>query len=101
MLVTGARIKSGSGRFDLKFVANPQGVARLGCIVPKRLTALAVCRNRLKRLMREAFRVCQKDLPLGDLVMRQIAKVADPFELALSREIEELFYRLIHGGHIS
>ncbi|MFN0314379.1 MAG: ribonuclease P protein component [Burkholderiales bacterium] len=97
MLRRGTRIRSGSGRFDLKFVAKDPGIARLGCVVPKRLTPLAVRRNRLKRVIREAFRVCRDRLPDGDIVVRQIAKVTDPYELELSQEIKELFARLAYG----
>ena len=83
-------------------MANQPGEeARLGCVVPKRLTPLSVRRNRLKRVVREAFRACRDHLPAGDLVVRQIAKVADPYELALSREITELLLRLAHGGRVS
>jgi ribonuclease P protein component len=80
-------------------VATDQGAARLGCVVPKRLTRLATRRNRLKRVARESFRVCRDCLPAGDIVFRQIAKVADSYDLELSQEIKELFARLAQSGH--
>ncbi len=47
----------------------PQGVRRLGCTVPKR-TGNSVARNRLKRLIREAFRRERQGLPDGcDIVV--------------------------------
>ena len=43
---------------------------RLGLSVPKKRVPLAVQRNRLRRLYREAFRLCRANLPGGyDLVL--------------------------------
>jgi len=50
------------------------GPARLGLIVPKRQAPLAVTRNALKRVLREAFRLRRAELPPGDLVFRLIAR---------------------------
>lgn len=49
--------------------ANGQNLTRLGLSVAGRV-GTAVRRNRIKRLLREAFRLSQHDLPLGyDLVV--------------------------------
>jgi len=49
---------------------NALGHARLGLAVPRRVVRLASGRNRLKRLMREIFRLHQAALPAMDLVAR-------------------------------
>lgn len=43
---------------------------QLGFIVPKRFLRLAVDRNRVKRVLRESFRLMQTDLPGGLYLFR-------------------------------
>ena len=45
-------------------------VSRLGLIVPKRFAKKATTRNAIKRVIREAYRICRATLPTGDLVIR-------------------------------
>ena len=53
---------------------NAFGQARLGMIVAKRLLPRAVDRNRVKRCVRETFRLQRGDLPACDFVIRLVAK---------------------------
>lgn len=53
---------------------NALGHARLGMIIAKRLLPHAVDRNRVKRCVRETFRLQRVDLPACDFVVRLIAK---------------------------
>jgi ribonuclease P protein component len=53
---------------------NQVGHARLGMVIPKRLLARAVDRNRVKRCVRESFRLVLAELPACDFVVRLIAK---------------------------
>lgn len=53
---------------------NQVGYPRLGMIVAKRLLARAVDRNRVKRCVRESFRLALLELPACDFVVRLIAK---------------------------
>jgi ribonuclease P protein component len=46
---------------------------RLGLVVPKKLLRTSVRRNTAKRHIREAFRLMQHALPLGDYVVRVVA----------------------------
>jgi ribonuclease P protein component len=53
---------------------NQVGHPRLGMIIAKRLLARAVDRNRVKRCVRESFRLILPELPACDFVVRLIAK---------------------------
>ncbi|MEW5769212.1 MAG: ribonuclease P protein component [Pseudomonadota bacterium] len=59
---------------DVNAGPNRAGFARLGMIVPKKLVSTAVRRNRIKRLLREWFRLNQEDLPGLDIIARLKAK---------------------------
>jgi ribonuclease P protein component len=76
----------------IDFLAAPNGLnyARLGMIVPKKILATAVARNRVKRLIREAFRLNQSELAGLDVVARvkskiESAKLFDALHLGLKQ----------------
>jgi ribonuclease P protein component len=48
---------------------NDKGYARLGLAISKRKVRKAVARNRIKRLVRESFRLNQANLPAADIVV--------------------------------
>jgi len=71
----------------------PNGLAetRLGITVPKRL-GTAVLRNRIKRRMREVFRLHRRELPGGwDIVLNPRPGAATVAYSALERELLRLF----------
>jgi ribonuclease P protein component len=52
--------------------ARPSGLAypRLGLVVPKKVLARAVDRNRVKRILREVFRLMQAEISGLDVIIR-------------------------------
>ncbi len=58
------------GALDLLAAPNGLDISRLGMIVPKKVIRTAVGRNRVKRLLREWFRLNQTELSGLDLVAR-------------------------------
>lgn len=69
---------------------NRAGYPRLGMIVAKRLLARAVDRNRVKRCVRETFRLVLPELPACDFVVRLIAKPVPGDE---ARDLSRTFKR--------
>jgi ribonuclease P protein component len=59
----------GDGYFTVIATANDLGAPRLGLAVAVRAAGGAVARNRLRRLIRESFRLHQRALPALDLVV--------------------------------
>jgi ribonuclease P protein component len=57
------------GLFTVIAVANDSGAPRLGLAVAVRAAGGAVARNRLRRIIRESFRLHQRSLPALDLVV--------------------------------
>ncbi len=74
------------GFFGVTARANQAGVPRLGLAVAVRAAGGAVGRNRLRRLIRESFRLHQHQLPALDVVVsvRPRARAAPPRELSAS-----------------
>ncbi len=72
------RLKRGQRGQGLDCLTGPNGldIARLGLIVPKKVLARAVDRNRLKRLVREVFRLHQQGLSGKDVIVRVKARRA-------------------------
>lgn len=75
-----------------------QGDARLGMVIPKRFASLAVTRNTIKRVLREAFRHHRADLPSGDMVFRLVASPGQQSLTLLKRQVraeaEALFAKI-------
>lgn len=69
--------------------ANPTGTPRLGLSIAARTVGNAVARNRLRRVIRESFRLHQLELPAVDIVIgaRNAARAAaaDAVRASLSK----------------
>lgn len=76
----------GNHHFGITVTANALGLARLGLAVASKPFGGSVPRNRIRRLIRESFRLRQHELPDVDLVVsaRPRAKDASAAELRAS-----------------
>ncbi len=61
--------RSGSEYFTVIARGNPESGPRLGLAISTRIAGSSVQRNRLRRLIRESFRLSQHELPACDLVV--------------------------------
>ena len=71
--------------------------ARLGLVIAKRMAPLAVTRNTIKRVIRDAFRQRRHELPARDLVVRLHTRIAPcslrELRLRVRNDIDALFDR--------
>lgn len=77
---------------------NNQGYARLGLVFSKRNLKHAVQRNRIKRHVRETFRLCDR-LPAVDIVVLGRRGLADIDNDVLSLVLNDLWSRLERKHH--
>ena len=84
-----------TARLCLYRLPNSLAYPRLALVVPKRLAPRAVTRNRVRRLIREAFRLQQRRLGGSDCVVRLVnAAGGGP---VTREEIEALLLRSVDG----
>lgn len=67
--------------------------ARLGVTVSKRVDKLSVGRNRIRRQIKECFRLSRASLPAGDYVVLAKPEAAKADNAALRAELLSLFAR--------
>ena len=91
----GATLRRRHGALRISAIANRMHTARLGLVVGKRAVRKAHDRNRVRRVLRETFRVRRAELPDVDLVVQVTgddvsnAAVRTSFEALLARLEEE------------
>ncbi|MGA1073094.1 MAG: ribonuclease P protein component [Pseudohongiellaceae bacterium] len=92
-----SRYKVSTKQFLLLATASQARRPRLGLVIAKKNVSKAVQRNRLKRVLRESFRLRQSEIPLIDIVVlaRKDADKLAPLELRkmIDRLIDELILR--------
>ena len=94
--VLSAGIRKSVGPLNVYARRNGLGRPRLGLAVSRRVGP-AVFRNRVKRRVREAFRLLQHDLPRGyDLVVR-----ARPHDLLTLAEYQRILFKAVRVLHRS
>ncbi len=80
--------------FAVLSLPNSLDRARLGLVMPRRQVPLAVQRNRIKRVVRESFRLHQAALPRLDIVVMARSGVAARANLELSASLARHWQRL-------
>ena len=84
-----------SGRCILVLARHNQlNHARLGLVIGKKNARLAVTRNQIKRIIREYFRLMQKQLPAVDMVVVARRGIADLSATELRQELARQVKRL-------
>ena len=78
--------RAGDALFGISALKNELGHARLGLSIGGKAVGNSVRRNRLRRVLREQFRLCQPDLPALDIVItaRPGARNAPPGDVVHS-----------------
>ncbi|MDR2239683.1 MAG: ribonuclease P protein component [Zoogloeaceae bacterium] len=82
-------------RFEMRYRPNSVAGARIGVVIAKKFVRSAVNRNRVKRIVRESFRLSRERLPHCDIVVRVTARLETFDKRALRAEMDELFVSLI------
>jgi ribonuclease P protein component len=73
---------------------NAAGAARLGMAVAVRTAGGAVARNRIRRIIRESFRLHQHTLPAADIVVSMRPNARTAAAAALRQSLAALWQRI-------
>ncbi|MBB1269763.1 ribonuclease P protein component [Shewanella sp. SR44-3] len=87
-------IKASSAEITLLAIPNIEQHPRLGLTVAKRFVKRANQRNRIKRVIRESFRLNQHDIPALDIVVLVRNGVMEMENAELNKLIEKLWRKL-------
>lgn len=80
--------------FTAVVLANARGAPRLGLSIAARVLRRAVERNRMRRLIRESFRLHQHALPALDIVIGLRATPGGADNAQLRRSLEKLWRKI-------
>lgn len=90
---SGKRISS--RHFQCEYRFNEAQTARLGMAVSRRVSKLAVVRNRIRRQIRESFRLRRAGLPACDMLVIARPSTAELANAVLRDELEQLWRKLL------
>jgi len=82
------------GFFTVTASVNQAGAARLGMAVAVRAAGGAVARNRIRRIIRESFRLHQREIPAVDLVVSARAAAAAASRRELHASLAALWQKV-------
>jgi ribonuclease P protein component len=86
--------RMGNGFFGVTARLNDLGRPRLGLAVASKMAGGSVERNRIRRLVRESFRLHQHDIPAVDIVVSARPRARDASARELRAGIEELWRKV-------
>ncbi|WP_426359223.1 ribonuclease P protein component [Pseudocolwellia sp. HL-MZ19] len=88
-------IRFGSNHITILVSQNPDNNNRLGLAIAKKRVKLAVERNRIKRLIRESFRLNQHDLPHIDIVVMVKSGTDKLDNSEINQQLEKIWRKII------
>ena len=88
-------IRFGSSHITILVSQNPDNNNRLGLAIAKKRVKLAVQRNRIKRLIRESFRLNQHDLPHIDIVVMVKSGTEKLDNTQINQQLEKIWRKII------
>jgi ribonuclease P protein component len=86
--------RMGNGFFGVTARLNDEGRPRLGLAVASKMAGGSVERNRIRRVVRESFRLHQHELPAVDIVVSARARARGAGNRELRANIEELWRKV-------
>jgi ribonuclease P protein component len=86
--------RMGDGFFAVTATLNQSGTPRLGLAVAVRAAGGAVARNRIRRIIRESFRLHQREIPAVDLVVSIRPRARDASPHALRESLAALWKKV-------
>ena len=86
-----AELNVAAGPLRIRAIKNRMRCARLGLVVTKKGNPKANRRNRLKRIIREQFRLTAAELPSVDIVVQVFGEIDDA---RLAATLEKQFKRI-------
>jgi len=84
----------GNGFFSVTARINDLGAPRLGLAVNSKLAGGSVARNRIRRVVRESFRLHQHELPAVDIVVSARPRAREAANSELRAAVEELWSKV-------
>ncbi|NRB37341.1 MAG: ribonuclease P protein component [Pseudomonadales bacterium] len=82
-------------------VKNDKQAPRLGLVIAKKNVKLAVHRNRIKRIIRDSFRLHQHVLPNADIVILARRGLGEKTNAEIHKQFEDTWRRLIKKANKS
>jgi len=90
--------KSADACFTVLWRSNDTGKARLGLAISKKSVRRAVDRNRIKRLIRDSFRLIQHQLPAVDLIVMSRTGAAERSNQEIYLLLQRHWKKIILNG---
>ena len=85
----------GSKHFTILITPNTNNSKRIGFAVAKKRVKLAVQRNRIKRLVRESFRLNQHTIPNVDIVVMVKSGIDSLENKEIHEQIEKIWQKIV------